>query len=151
MPRPAWRRGVSAPGRPYLSEHALAFNSREVYVVNNVYLYALDRLTGAINWVYRLSEAVAAPPVADENMIFIPSQTGRLTAYLLPRPDLLASSPVGAAGRSGAAETREERYARIAPHRADMGGTSTTISHLTKTASEASTAEGTAGPQPVQA
>ncbi|MHB1426002.1 MAG: outer membrane protein assembly factor BamB family protein [Gemmataceae bacterium] len=143
-----WRQRV---GRPYVSEHALTFNSREVYVINNVYLYALDRLTGMVNWYFRLPEGVAAPPVADENMIFIASQTGRLTAYLLPRLDLLASSPAGAAGGSGVGETREQRYGRVAPHRADMGGTSTTISHLTKTASEASTAELPAGPQPVQA
>jgi outer membrane protein assembly factor BamB len=85
-----WRQRV---GRSYVAEHALAFNSREVYVINNVYLFALDRLTGAVNWSFRLPEGVASPPVADENMIYIASVTGLLTAYMLPRPDLLAAAP----------------------------------------------------------
>jgi outer membrane protein assembly factor BamB len=138
-----WRQRV---GRSYVAEHALAFNSREVYVVNNVHLYALDRLSGAVNWSYRLPEGVAAAPVADETMIFIPSQTGRLTAYLLPRPDLLAT----ATGPANPKESREERYKRIVSLRSDTGGTSSTVSHLTQSASEASTAEDEAGPHPIR-
>jgi outer membrane protein assembly factor BamB len=136
-----WQQRV---GRPYVAEHNLAFNGREVYVVNNVYLYALDGLTGALNWSYRLPEAVAASPVADENVIYIPTPTGRLSAYLLPRPEQLAAA---AATR---AETREERYRRLGALRPDTGGTSSTISHLTTTASEASTAEEEAGPRPTR-
>jgi outer membrane protein assembly factor BamB len=133
-----WRQRV---GRPYVAEYPFAFNSREVYVVNNVHLYALDRLSGAVNWTYRLPEGVAAAPVADETMIFVASQTGRLTGYLLPRPDLLAARKV---------EGREERYKRIASLRTDTGGTSSTISHLTLSASDASTAEDEGGPRPIR-
>jgi outer membrane protein assembly factor BamB len=133
-----WRQRV---GRAYVAEHNLAFNSREVYVVNNVYLYALNGLTGSVNWSYRLPEGVAAAPVADENVIYIPTQTGRLGAFLLPRPDLVAIAP---------AETREERYRRLGALRPDTGGTSSTISHLTTTASEGSTAEEEAGPRPTR-
>jgi len=136
-----WRQRV---GRDYVAEHALAFNSREVYVVNNVYLYALDRLTGAVNWYYRLPEGVAAAPVADENLIYVPTPTGRLTAYLLPRPDLMAGRP----GRKF--ETREERYKRLGHLRADTGGTTTTVSHLTTSVREATTAEEEAGPRPTR-
>lgn len=138
-----WRQRV---GRAYVAEHALAFNSREVYVVNNVHLYALDRLSGAVNWSYRLPEGVAAAPVADETMIFIPSQTGRLTAYLLPRPDLLAT----ATGPANPKESREERYKRIVSLRSDTGGSSSTVSHLTESASDASTAEDQGGPHPIR-
>jgi outer membrane protein assembly factor BamB len=127
-----WRQRV---GRPYVAEHALAFNSREIYVVNNVYLYALDRLTGAVNWYFRLPEGVAAPPVADENMIFITTQTGRLTAYLLPRPDLFAAAGTE---RKTVAALREGR------------GTSTTVSHLTRSAREATTTGEEFGPQPTR-
>jgi outer membrane protein assembly factor BamB len=139
-----WRQRV---GRAYVSEHRLAFNSREVYVVNNVYLYALDRLTGAENWHYRLPEAVAAAPVADENMIFVPSQTGRIMAYLLPRPDLLSAEEKLAAGKQ---ETREQRFQRIASLRTDTGGSSSTVSHLTASAREASTAEDDRQPTPTR-
>jgi outer membrane protein assembly factor BamB len=133
-----WRQRV---GRPYVAEHGLAFNSREVYVVNNVYIYGLDGLTGAVHWSYRLPEGVAAPPVADENVIYIATQTGRLGAFLLPRLDLAAIRP---------SETREERYKRLGTLRTDTGGTSSTVSHLTTTASEASTAEEEAGPRPTR-
>ncbi|MGH7174703.1 MAG: PQQ-binding-like beta-propeller repeat protein [Gemmataceae bacterium] len=136
-----WRQRV---GRDYVAEHALAFNSREIYVVNNVHLYALDRLTGAVNWHYRLPEGVAAAPVADENLLYVPTPTGRLTAYLLPRPDLLAGKP----GRK--IETREERYKRLGALRADTGGSTTTVSHLTTSVREAHTAEEEAGPRPTR-
>jgi outer membrane protein assembly factor BamB len=136
-----WRQRV---GRTYVAQHALAFNSREIYVVNNVYLYALDRLTGAVNWYYHLPEGVAAPPVADENVIYVPTPTGRLTAYLLPRPDLLAGKP------RQRIETREERYKRLGALRPDTGGSTTTVSHLTTSVREASTAEEEAGPRPTR-
>ncbi len=142
-----WRQRV---GRDYVAEYNLAFNSREVYVVNNVYLYALDRLSGVVNWSYRLPEGVAAAPVADENIIYIASPTGRLTAYLLPRPDLLAAAGGADAGKSGTMETREQRYQRIASLHSEAGGTSATVSHLTPSAREASTAEGDVGPRPMR-
>jgi outer membrane protein assembly factor BamB len=140
-----WRQRV---GRSYVAEHGLAFNSREVYVVNNVYLYAIDRLTGAVNWRYHLPEGVAAAPVADENMIFVPSSTGRLTAYLLPRPELRTAAQRLADNKQ---ETREQRYKRIASLRTETGGSSSTVSHLTTSARESSTAEDDLVPMPTRA
>ncbi len=137
-----WRQRV---GRAYVAEHALAFNSREVYVVNNVHLFALDRLSGAVNWSYRLPEGVSSAPVADETMIFVPTATGRLTAYLLPRPDLVAAG-LGAKK----SETREQRYRRLASLRSDTGGASTTVSHLTQSASDATTSEDEDSPRPIR-
>jgi outer membrane protein assembly factor BamB len=130
----SWRQRV---GRSYVAEHALAFNSREVYVINNVYLYALDRLTGAVNWTFRLPEGIASPPVADENMIYIASVTGLLTAYLLPRPDLIASAPA---------------RTKAPPSLRSEGRTSTAaVSSITRSAREASTVdEALIGPHPVR-
>lgn len=133
-----WRQRV---GRPYVAEHALAFNSREVYAVNNVYLYALDRLTGALNWEIRLPEGVAGAPVADETMLFVPSQTGRLTGYLLPRPDLYSTSPFAPRGKSAAKPVAALREGR---------GSTTTVSHLTGSAREATTTAEDFMPQPTR-
>ena len=133
----SWRQRV---GRPYVAEHALAFNSREVYVLNNVYLYALDRLTGAVNWSFRLPEGVASPPVADENMLYIASVTGLLTAYLLPRPDLFAAAPTAAAGTKP-----------LPALRAQGRSTTAAVSSKTRSWHEASTVdEALVGPHPIR-
>jgi outer membrane protein assembly factor BamB len=132
-----WRQRV---GRPYVVEHALAFNSREVYVINNVHLFALDRLTGAVNWSFRLPEGVSAPPIADENVLYIASATGLLTAYLLPRPDLLAA----------AAPPHAEGGKSIPSLRAGSRISTAAVSPLVRTLRAASTLEETAGPQPTR-
>lgn len=132
-----WRQRV---GRSYVAEHALAFNSREVYVVNNVYLFALDRLTGAVNWSFRLPEGVSAPPLADENMLYIAAATGHLTAYLLPRPDLFAAAaPAAEGGKPVLLHRREARTSTAA------------LSPLTRSGHEASTVDDTVGPHPIRA
>jgi outer membrane protein assembly factor BamB len=131
-----WRQRV---GRPYVVEHALAFNSREVYVINNVHLFALDRLSGAVNWSFRLPEGVSAPPVADENVLYIASATGRLTAYLLPRPDLLATAPSSA-----------EQANPLPSLRAESRSSTAAVSPLTRSVRESSTVEEAVGPQPTR-
>jgi hypothetical protein len=147
-----WRTRV---GIPYRVAHGLAFNSREVYTVNNTYLYALDRKTGGQRWQYRLREGVAAPPVADERFIFIPTPTGRFTAYLLPQPELDVPPPEGiypginvATSPAAAQETEEQRYRRIASVRGDPRRTTGSVSSLTS-ARDAS-AEEALGPMPLR-
>src|SRR5579884_26048 len=132
-----WRQRV---GRPYVTEHALAFNSREVYVINNGYLFALDRLTGAVNWSFRLPEGVASPPVADENMIYLAFVTGLLNAYMLPRPELLPTTPTVAHGSPAVATLRAESRSSTAA-----------VSPLTRTTREASTVLEPIGPHPIRA
>jgi outer membrane protein assembly factor BamB len=132
-----WRQRV---GRSYVAEHALAFNSREVYVINNVYLFALDRLTGAVNWSFRLPEGVASPPVADENMLYIAFVTGLLNAYMLPRPDLLAAAPAKPQGSAPLPALRQESRAVTA-----------IVSPLTRTAREGSTFAEPIAPHPTRA
>jgi outer membrane protein assembly factor BamB len=132
-----WRQRV---GRPYAVEHALAFNSREVYVINNLYLFALDRSTGAVNWSFRLPEGVAASPVADEEQIFLATPTGHLLAYLLPRPELrAAASPPG------------EKSQRLPSLRGEGRITTAAVSPLTRSAREASTVDETGGLYPLRA
>jgi outer membrane protein assembly factor BamB len=147
-----WRTRV---GRPYVAMYALAFNSREVYVVNNTYLYALDKRNGAPHWQYRLPEGVAASPVADENLIYVPSQSSRLTAYYLPRADLppnIAGGMTSAYDRPAAkkVETAEERRKRIPSVMGERQLSSTTISHLTPSVREAVTEDESQGPQPAR-
>jgi outer membrane protein assembly factor BamB len=139
-------------GLPYRTAHAVAFNSREVYVVNSTYLYALDRRNGTVRWEHRLPEGVAAAPVADENLIFIPTPSGRLTAYYLPRMDL---PPKLAAGLTTSydvpAETKEsieERRKRLVAIKGDVRS-STPISYLTPGIFDINTKEET-GPHPVR-
>lgn len=140
-----WRQRV---GRPYVAEHALAVNSREVYVVNNLYLFALDLLTGEVNWTFRLPEGVSSPPLADENMIYLASPTGRLSAYLLPRPERLGVGPPGAVSKRAPSG---EEYKPLAALRPDSRSSTASVSPLTRTAREASTADETLGRQPITA
>jgi outer membrane protein assembly factor BamB len=111
-----WRTRV---GLPYSVEHQLAYNSREVYVINSTYLYSLDRRNGAVAWRFRIHEGVSASPVADDRMLYIASPSGRIAAYVLPRPDLPSALAGGMTSFYDEAttvkktETEEERRARI--------------------------------------
>jgi outer membrane protein assembly factor BamB len=76
-----WRTRV---GKAYGASYPLGYNSRSVFVFNNAYLYALDRASGREQWKFPVPEALSAPPVADEEMIFLCSGTTHLYCYLLP-------------------------------------------------------------------
>jgi outer membrane protein assembly factor BamB len=77
-----WRTRVGKPYRPTLP---LAFNSRSIFVINNAYLYALDRANGNTQWeFYLLIGGISAAPVADETYIFLSTSETRLYAYRLP-------------------------------------------------------------------
>jgi outer membrane protein assembly factor BamB len=133
-----WRQRV---GRSYVAEHALAFNSREIYVVNNLYLFALDRLTGAVNWSFQMPEGISAPPLADENMLYVATATGHLTAYLLPRPDLAAAAAGPSAGGAKPVTTL----------RSEARSSTAAVSSLTRSTRQASTVDEPIGPHPVRA
>ena len=154
-----WRARV---GLPYRVAQELAFNSREVYVVNNTYLYALERQTGALRWQYRLRDGVSSAPIADENLIFIATPPGNLDAYYLPRPDVRAALPGGspAAGDPKAVkdgydvvvekkETVEERKQRMVAIMGESRSSTSSVSYLTPSVRDASTEEET-GPHPIQ-
>jgi outer membrane protein assembly factor BamB len=90
-----WRTLV---GIPYRVTQPLAMNSRLVLVVNNATLYGLDRDNGALLWRFRLPGGIAAPPVADELLVYVSTATTRLYTYALPRAALPESVPGGPTG-----------------------------------------------------
>lgn len=73
-------------GMPYKAQHALGINSRLVLAVSGPRLFGLDRQTGRILWEFDLPTAPSAPPVADENRIFLCLDGGELSIYRLLAP-----------------------------------------------------------------
>jgi outer membrane protein assembly factor BamB len=71
-------------GTPYQVAQTLAYNRDGVYVINNIELYGLDRETGKQRWKYDMPQGAAAPPVADEEQIYLSLSNGRFTIYSLP-------------------------------------------------------------------
>ncbi len=80
-----WR---SLVGVPYHVNVPLAVNSRSVIVNSGPFVYALDRMTGALQWRYPLLPVPSATPMVDEQRMYIDSPTGRMYAYLLPEIDV---------------------------------------------------------------
>jgi hypothetical protein len=83
-----WRTRV---GQAYRVAGAPAANTRTVLLVNNTYLYALDRATGQVQWQYRIVGGVSAPLAADDERVWVPNATGRLTEFYLPRMETFAA------------------------------------------------------------
>jgi outer membrane protein assembly factor BamB len=76
-----WRTRV---GEVYRPVHPVGYNSRTVFVVSDTDVYALDRTDGHTLWVFRMPGSAAAPPIADEERLFLNAGTGRLYAYHIP-------------------------------------------------------------------
>jgi outer membrane protein assembly factor BamB len=91
--RTNWRTAV---GLGYRNWPGLAYNSRLVLVVNGTSLYALDRGTGAQQWHYELEDSPAATPTADEEQVYIPLGTGRLSVFVIA-----TAAPPAPAGKPG--------------------------------------------------
>jgi len=93
-----WRTRV---GTPYAMRQRLGYNSKQVFVANGVDVYALSRQTGEIQWVFTLPHVASAPPVADEDSLYVSLGTGRLYAYQLPKgvpaPEIVESGEKGPA------------------------------------------------------
>jgi outer membrane protein assembly factor BamB len=70
-----WKQRV---GRPYMATQPLAANRRLVFVINALYLYALDRRTGIEQWKHTLGAGASTRPLADDRQIYVPVGTGRL-------------------------------------------------------------------------
>ena len=78
-----WRTRV---GTPYAMRQQLGYNSKQIFVANGVELYALNRETGQIEWVFTMPHVASSPPAADEDYVYIALGTGRLFTYQLPKP-----------------------------------------------------------------
>jgi outer membrane protein assembly factor BamB len=76
-----WRTRVGMVYRPV---HPVGYNSRTVFVVTDTDVYALDRTDGHTLWVFRMPGSAAAPPIADEERLFLNVGIGRLHAYHIP-------------------------------------------------------------------
>lgn len=83
-----WR---TRAGKPYLVSQPLAYNSHSVFQVNGGRLFAFQRATGLPQWNIVLPGMPTAPPVADEQRVFLAVGSGRFTVYELPRVGPVAS------------------------------------------------------------
>jgi outer membrane protein assembly factor BamB len=71
-------------GVPYRVAQPLGYNRESVFVVNNIDLIALDRANGHTQWEYDLPSGAAAPPVADDEQVYLTMTNGRFATYMLP-------------------------------------------------------------------
>lgn len=85
-------------GTPYTMRQRLGYNSKQVFVASGVDLYALNKDNGQIQWVLTLPHVASAPPVADEDYLYVALGTGRLYTYRLPQPGE-GTSPSGTVAR----------------------------------------------------
>ncbi len=76
--RLAWRVHI---GEAYRVAYTPAFNSASIFAVNGTVLYSLDRSNGALQWELSLPGGLSAPPVADDEQVFISTGTGTVYAY----------------------------------------------------------------------
>jgi len=76
-----WRTRV---GNPYQILQPLTYNNNMVFALNNNYLYGLDRSDGTVQYQMTLPGGIAAPPIADDDQIYLPTVAGQLRAYRLP-------------------------------------------------------------------
>ena len=68
-------------GDPYRVALPTAFNSTSIFVVNGTVLYALDRSNGILQWQLTMPGSLAAPPVADEEQVYLITSSGAVFAY----------------------------------------------------------------------
>jgi outer membrane protein assembly factor BamB len=71
-------------GTPYRVSHPLAYNNSSIFVINNIQLYGMNRDTGRVEWEFEMPTGATAPPVADDEKIYLSLSTGRFEAYTLP-------------------------------------------------------------------
>jgi hypothetical protein len=104
-------------GLPYVVSQPFGYNSKAIFAVNGVSLFALNRANGQLLWEFALPHVPAAAPLADEDRVYITLGTGRFQAYLLPTPavNVPEAVPTPAAERKseavpGAGRPTEEPY-----------------------------------------
>jgi outer membrane protein assembly factor BamB len=97
-----WRNLV---GTPYRVTQPPGRNARSVFALNGARVYALDRKNGALQWSFDPPMMPAAPPVADDERLYLPLGTGRLFVYQLPRSSEPGQKPVAPVSVSGTGES----------------------------------------------
>jgi outer membrane protein assembly factor BamB len=104
-----WRTRV---GKPYQGHQPLAFNGRSVFVLSGTSLSALDASSGVTQWVYDVPPGVAAPPAADEELLYLCTGTGHVYAYVLPRQVARLTGKVDKADKPDADKKRGDGEGR---------------------------------------
>jgi outer membrane protein assembly factor BamB len=103
-------------GKPYLVSQPLAYNSHSVFQVNGGRLFAFERATGLPQWNLVMPGMPTAPPVADEEHVFLATGAGRFTVYALPRLGPLASGKSAPGGDKKVELLPEARREGILPY-----------------------------------
>ncbi|MFN4260086.1 MAG: PQQ-binding-like beta-propeller repeat protein [Gemmataceae bacterium] len=75
---------IKSPSRSYAKVQAVGVNDSTVFLVNAETLYALKRSTGRQLWKHELPNIVTAPPVADEDMLYLCFAGGEFAGMVLP-------------------------------------------------------------------
>jgi outer membrane protein assembly factor BamB len=95
-----WRTRV---GTPYAMRQLVGYNSKQVFVASGVELFALSRDNGQLEWAFDLPHVATAPPVADDDHVYVVLGTGKLYTYQLPKPGQATPAPETLAGKEGGA------------------------------------------------
>jgi outer membrane protein assembly factor BamB len=82
--RTLWRAQI---GLPYQPSKPVGFNSKTVFVINGTNLHALDRATGRPLWQMNLPDGITAPPLADEETLYLCGISSKIFAYQIPHPE----------------------------------------------------------------
>jgi outer membrane protein assembly factor BamB len=93
-------------GIPYRVAVFLGRNKDSVFAIHGTHLHALNRQTGALQWTFSLPYAASAPPVADDERLYLCLATGRFLVYELPKlPKMAASAKTPADKKDSAPST----------------------------------------------
>src|SRR5438876_5479099 len=71
-------------GVPYRVTQLVGRNADSVFVYNGTHLISLARGNGALQWVFNLSAAPSAPPVAEKDRIYVSLTGGKFFVFGLP-------------------------------------------------------------------
>jgi len=71
-------------GEPYRVTHEVGRNADSVFVYNGTHLHTLRRSNGSLQWIFNLSDAPSAPPVAEKDRIYVTISGGKMVVYHLP-------------------------------------------------------------------
>jgi outer membrane protein assembly factor BamB len=86
-------------GDPYHNLVGFGANETLIFVAKAAQLYAVDKKTGLIVWVYDLPLAAAAAPVADDTSLYVPIGSTHMLALDLPKPGAVPTAAAVAAAK----------------------------------------------------
>ncbi|MBY0527443.1 MAG: PQQ-binding-like beta-propeller repeat protein [Gemmataceae bacterium] len=72
-------------GAPYKVLYKLGHNHDTIFALNTTWLFALDRPSGQLKWLYNLASAPSAAPVADAEKLYVCYTNGKVGVYDLTK------------------------------------------------------------------